>query len=433
MSKSSFAVEEHVLDGQHIREYPGATITPDAPIKLAVKKYIPLDNPNPQPGNVTIIGSHGAGFPKELYEPLWEAMLARSEKDGYRIRAIWIVDSAHQGASGVLNERIIGNDPSWFDHSRDLLHMINHFRDDMPRPIIGVGHSTGATQLIFLSLIHARLFASLVMIEPYFIGKERHTQGLGTLASAIQRKDTWPSRSAADKHFRKAFRVWDPAVLDRWTQYGLRDLPTALHPEINSERHNPPVTLTTTKHQEAFFYTRSNFNQHRELGAVYAGEASNDPRPPHDPLLVPDMVGPLHPGQKFYRPEPVLAFTMLPHLRPEVLVLSAARSALFRSGIHDAAVKMIGTRFAGSGGLEYGHVRHDVVQKAGHTLPMEKVAETAALVGPWVGGKLRKWSGDEKWMAAIEVKPVISEEWIAELKARASSDKSLARKKLSKL
>ena len=64
MSKTLFTVEEHVLDGQHIREYPRATITPDAPIKLAVKKYIPLDNHNPQPGDVTIIGTHGAGFPK---------------------------------------------------------------------------------------------------------------------------------------------------------------------------------------------------------------------------------------------------------------------------------------------------------------------------------------------------------------------------------
>lgn len=64
MSNPHFAVEEHILDGQHIREYPRATIHPDAPIKLAVKKYIPLNNPIPQPGDVTIIGSHGAGFPK---------------------------------------------------------------------------------------------------------------------------------------------------------------------------------------------------------------------------------------------------------------------------------------------------------------------------------------------------------------------------------
>ena len=36
---------------------------------------------------------------------------------------------------------------NWFDHSRDLLKMINHFEERMPRPIVGIGHSMGTTQL----------------------------------------------------------------------------------------------------------------------------------------------------------------------------------------------------------------------------------------------------------------------------------------------
>lgn len=35
----------------------------------------------------------------------------------------------------------------WDDHTRDLLHIINHFRKEMPRPLVGVGHSMGGTQL----------------------------------------------------------------------------------------------------------------------------------------------------------------------------------------------------------------------------------------------------------------------------------------------
>jgi hypothetical protein len=31
---------------------------------LAVKQYTPLSNPNPQSGDVTIIGAHANGFPK---------------------------------------------------------------------------------------------------------------------------------------------------------------------------------------------------------------------------------------------------------------------------------------------------------------------------------------------------------------------------------
>lgn len=59
-----FTVTEHVVDAQHIREYPNATRRRDASLKLVLKQYTPIDNPNPQPGDITIIGAHGCGFPK---------------------------------------------------------------------------------------------------------------------------------------------------------------------------------------------------------------------------------------------------------------------------------------------------------------------------------------------------------------------------------
>lgn len=112
-----------------------------------------------------------ADIGKELYEPLWEDLLARSKQHGFRIRSIWIADVAHQGESSVLNEEKLGNDrtnpllwlslrwkkkkvcrligllASWLDHTRDLLHLINLKRDEMPRPIVGIGHSMGGAQL----------------------------------------------------------------------------------------------------------------------------------------------------------------------------------------------------------------------------------------------------------------------------------------------
>lgn len=47
---------------------------------------------------------------QELYEPLWEDIYARSKSNGFRIRGIWIADTAMQGASGILNEQLLGND-----------------------------------------------------------------------------------------------------------------------------------------------------------------------------------------------------------------------------------------------------------------------------------------------------------------------------------
>lgn len=60
-----FDVKEHVVDGQHIREYPRATAhSQEEVLQLAVKQYIPKDNPNPKPGDITIIASHANGFVK---------------------------------------------------------------------------------------------------------------------------------------------------------------------------------------------------------------------------------------------------------------------------------------------------------------------------------------------------------------------------------
>ena len=110
MSSSSFKVIEHRSPCQTIREYPQATSTHQEEILyLSVKQYVPL-NRTPQPGDVTILAAHASGFPKELYEPLWDDLLKESEKAGYGIRSIWMADVANQGGSYVLNEEKTGND-----------------------------------------------------------------------------------------------------------------------------------------------------------------------------------------------------------------------------------------------------------------------------------------------------------------------------------
>lgn len=68
---SPFRILEHYVPCQNIREYPGATAVEDEEsLKLAVKQYIPLDNPNPQPGDITILGAHANGFGK-VRKPQW--------------------------------------------------------------------------------------------------------------------------------------------------------------------------------------------------------------------------------------------------------------------------------------------------------------------------------------------------------------------------
>ncbi len=119
MSSQYFHVEEHTVSCQHIRHYPRATAhSQEDELQLAVKRYTPLDNGSPKPGDVTIIAAHACGFAKELYEPLWDDLYRLSKKnDTFRIRSIWFADTAHQGESGLLNVQDLGNDRMDNPHS----------------------------------------------------------------------------------------------------------------------------------------------------------------------------------------------------------------------------------------------------------------------------------------------------------------------------
>lgn len=62
---SHFRVVEHTIRCQNVRERAGAVFDGHQnDLRLAVKQYIPLDNPHPQEGDVTLIGAHANGFPK---------------------------------------------------------------------------------------------------------------------------------------------------------------------------------------------------------------------------------------------------------------------------------------------------------------------------------------------------------------------------------
>ena len=83
-----FNVVEHVIPGQHIREYPNATKHGQEDVlQLSVKQYIPTNQPDHLPhGSLTIIGAHGNGFPK-VNCGLKLAANLRPRKSAHTIRA----------------------------------------------------------------------------------------------------------------------------------------------------------------------------------------------------------------------------------------------------------------------------------------------------------------------------------------------------------
>ncbi|KAJ4296705.1 hypothetical protein N0V90_006753 [Kalmusia sp. IMI 367209] len=420
MSSELFRIDEHILDASHIRGFPRTTSTHQNEIlQIAIKQYTPLINLNPQPGDITIIAAHANAFPKELYEPLWDELLKISKQHSFNIRGIWIADVVHQGQSSVLNEDKLGNDPAWLDHSRDLLHMVNTFRAQMPRPLIGVGHSMGGCQLANLSLIHPRLFETLILVDPVI---QRMVSVVGNVTPAhasARRRDRWPSREEAAKSMLKSkfYQTWDKRVFDRWIEYGLREMPTQLYPEsvatpgplpatISSEPTTTPappkpkeVTLTTTKHQEVMTFLRPNFPFRPGVDTEpSSSEYSEQNLTAVNRRTHPDLVPCPTPQAPFYRGESMIVFRQLPFLRPSVLYIFGSLSFLTLDPKQIAEkMELTGSGPGGSGGAKEGRVANVMVQGAGHLIPMEKVEESALHVASWVGKEIgRFWDGEKR-------------------------------------
>lgn len=252
--------------------------------------------------------------------------------------------------------------------------------------------------------MHARLFSSLVLLDPV-IQLSEYDRVLGTsppgmLNMVAYRRDVWPSRQAAAKAYAKTpmFASWDARVFHRMMQYGLRELPTALYPadSVSSTSTTPasvsqtppeiPVTLTSTKHQEVWSLIRPNYN-HRDpvTGRITIDRSTHadcDPLAAYIPL---------------YRPEARATFPRLPSLRPSVLFLLGSDTQVKLDELREG-IKVTGTGVGGSGGMLAGMVEEFTFPRKGHLFCFEAVGETAEHCAAWLGKESKRWKAEEeKW------------------------------------
>ncbi|KAK4501077.1 hypothetical protein PRZ48_006883 [Zasmidium cellare] len=421
MSTELFHCWEHIVSAQHIRQYYQATAeSPEQELKLSVKEYTPRDKSTARPGDATIIACHGAGFFKELYEPLFDELLlaTRRQKGDFRIGSIWIADMVSHGQSGTLNEGKLGLDINYDDHARDLLHIVNVFRSRMHRPLVGIGHSMGAGQILTLAYLHPTLFSSVVCIEPV-ITRGFDFMHLGAVNIFTFRKDIWPSREDAVAAARKnvLFKGWDERVLELFFKYGFRELPTLLYPETSKALTDfkigmKPVTLTTTKHHEARTYGRPAFPERDQPLSSWQADRSTHPdllKTEHEKL-----------NQPIYRPEPVTAHRNLPALRPSCNFIYGAKSPFVSNQPEGRAIKMqiTGTGPGGSGGAAAGKVKEAVLSVGGHYVPLEHPKAVAEQLTSMLGESLMTWAKEEedqkaRW-AKLDTrdKAMMDDEWI---------------------
>jgi len=294
--------------------------------------------------------------------------------------------------------------------------MINHFRAEMPRPLVGVGHSFGGNIIINLSYLHPRLLSHLVMLDPVLsrFRAEGPAYGFAPMQLSSHRRDLWPSRRDAEAAFRKnrMFSTWDPRVLDAWLRHGIRDTPTKLYPEPGK------ATLATTKHMEVFTY-------YRPLAQAVGADGKRYVDMGKLPDIDPDYRE-KYPDFPFYRPEGPMTTDRLPSLRPSVLWLYGGKSDVCGPGMREEKKRLTGVGVGGSGGVEAGMVTEVVIEEFGHLVPMEATTRCAEYAAESIVPAVRRWREEEaefrEWAKkSDEQKQVIDEElkgWIGPLKAR---------------
>ncbi|KAF3227243.1 hypothetical protein TWF192_007345 [Orbilia oligospora] len=270
-SNGLLRVEKHIVPAFPIREPIRGVWNGGDKLQIIANCYRPVNNPNPQPGDLTVLAAHGNAFHKELYEPFFECLVEEYEKKGAKLRRIWIADFHNQGDSGVLNERKLGGEVSWYDHSRDLLSLIMRRPNEFSRPIAGIGHSMGGTHIFHLSLMHPTLFSCVIGIDPIISPLPAFPAPGNPAILSATRRDVWPSHKDAVEFFksRPFYQNWNSKVFDLHMKYGLRKVPTALYPNTTQVGQNA-VTLKTTKHQEVFTFWKTNVQDRIEPKEVFS-------------------------------------------------------------------------------------------------------------------------------------------------------------------
>jgi pimeloyl-ACP methyl ester carboxylesterase len=272
--------------------------------------------------------------------------------------------------------------------------MINHFRAEMPRPLVGIGHSFGGNSITNLAIFHPRLFSTIVLLDPVMAKAASTAGGLQytPAASSVHRRDLWPSREAAAASFKKSpfYQAWDPRVFGAWVEYGLRLTPTLLYPNSSGE-----ATLATTKHQEVFTFFRPSWNAYDSTGKKLVS-----------PELVPDLDVKLqeqgYPTYPVYRSEGPSTIERLPNLRPSTLYVFGEASGVSIPEWRKEKMDLTGTGAGGSGGAAAGRVKEICLAGAGHLFPMETPDVSAEHAATWIGQELKRYRKEqaeyEEWV-----------------------------------
>lgn len=165
---------------------------------------------------------HATGFPVGVYTPLLSELSRRFDLSALGLRATW-------PGIGLPPKR-----RDWQLYADDL---IAYIEQQYHSPIIGIGHSSGATCTILAADKRPDLFKALVLIEPAMLSRNLARLSriipkaimsfMEPVKSTLKKTDTWHSREAFLTHCKKrsVYKRFDDEALRALGQYGVVEAP----------------------------------------------------------------------------------------------------------------------------------------------------------------------------------------------------------------
>jgi pimeloyl-ACP methyl ester carboxylesterase len=156
--------------------------------------------------------AHCTGTVSRVWDPLVPSL-----REHFHVYAH---DTRGHGDSGKPRDR---DAYRWINTGHDLNAVIDGL--GLIRPVLGVGHSAGAAQIVYAEWLRPGTFSKAVLIDP-IIGPAEFFESENPLATlARRRRDVFESRDAARDRWgsRPPLGDWDPRALDAYVQFGLRD------------------------------------------------------------------------------------------------------------------------------------------------------------------------------------------------------------------
>jgi pimeloyl-ACP methyl ester carboxylesterase len=224
---------------------------------------------------------------------------------------------------------------------------------------------------------------AVVIIDPVF---QTTGGGQAWARASTFRRDHWPSRKLAAEKLRSspALKSWDPIVLEKFIEFGLRDCPTELYPDVPKEAEDVPVTLQTTKAQEVYNYVQPTYRDPRLL---IPGHLQGRDFHPED-------VAAAGKDANFMRGEMAVLWRRLEELQPSALFIFGGKSEVSGEVARAEKLARTGRGVGGNGGVETGMVK-EVVLECGHLVPLERPMETAVACAEFVDAEVGRWVEEE--------------------------------------